>query len=224
MKYFNPAFFKFFDQLAKNNNKEWFDLNRATYEEEVKKPFRKLVEDITEKLAKDMPEVNRNPSKAIFRINRDIRFAKDKSPYKNNVAAVFNQTGTQDIDHPGFYMHFGSNEIMVGGGKYEVSKEHLAKIRQEIYYNNKTFKKLLADKDFAEKFKTLDGEKSKILPPDYKEFLTEQPLIANKQFWYWAKLSRKDVLSDNIDAIVLSHFKAGLKMNKFLWEAISTTE
>ena len=81
MKYINPAFFKFFDHLSKNNNKDWFDANRSTYEEEVKKPFRKLVEDLTEKLAKDLPEINREASKSIFRITRDIRFALDKSPY-----------------------------------------------------------------------------------------------------------------------------------------------
>jgi len=221
MKYLNPAFFKFLDGLAKNNNKEWFDQNRATYEEEVKKPFRNLVEALTEKLAKDLPEINREVSKSIFRINRDIRFAKDKSPYKNHVAAVFSRKGTQDLDYPGFYIHFGSKEIRVGGGKYDVSKEQLAKIRQEIFYNNKAFNKLLNEKNFAEKFHTLSGDTSKILPPDYKEFAKEQPLIANKQFWYMADLTRKEALGDNIDTILLSYMKAGLKMNKFLWEAMS---
>ncbi len=221
MKYINPAFFKFFDQLAKNNNKEWFDQNRATYESEVKKPFRKLVEDITEKLAKDLPEINREVSKSIFRINRDIRFSADKSPYKTHVGALFTRSGTKDFDYPGFYMHFGADEVMIGGGKYEVTKEQLGKIRQEIFYNNKDFKKILSEKNFAEKFKTLQGDKNKVLPPDYKEFVSEQPLIANKQFWYMAKISRKEALSDDIERIILSYFKAGYKMNKFLWEAIS---
>ena len=220
MKYFNPAFFKFFDQLSKNNNKEWFDANRNTYEEEVKKPFKKLAGDLIEKLAKDVPEINREASKSIFRINRDIRFTTDKSPYKTNVGAIFNRKGTKDEDSPGFYMHFGADEVAVGGGKYGVSKEQLAKIRQEIFYNNKEFKKILADKNFVEKFGTLQGEKNKVLPPDYKEFVKEQPLIANKQFWYWATLSRKDALSEDLDKILLSHFKAGYKMNKFLLQAM----
>ena len=220
MKYLSPAFFKFLDGLSKNNNKEWFDANRESYENDVKKPFRKLVEDLTEKLAKDLPELNRNVSKSVFRINRDIRFAKDKSPYKDHVAAVFSRNGTKDEDYPGFYMHFGSKEVAVGGGKYMVSKDQLAKIRQEIFYNNKEFKKLLSDKNFVSKFKTLDGEKNKVLPPDYKDFVKEQPLIANKQFWYWADLSRKDALSDQIDTILIQHMKAGLKINQFLWHAI----
>lgn len=221
MQYFTPAFFKFFDELTKNNNKEWFDANRERYENDVKKPFKKLIEDLTKKLGKDIPGLNQEIHKSIFRINRDIRFSKDKSPYKNNVAAVFSKKGTQDIDFPGFYLHIGSKEILVGGGKYEVSKEQLAKIRQEIFYNNKAFKKILNDKNFKTKFGKLDGDKNKVLAPEYKEFQTEQPYIANKQFWYHATLTRKDILSDNLDTTLLTYFKAGMKMNLFLLEAIS---
>ncbi len=221
MKYFTSAFFKFFDELEKNNNKEWFDKNRERYENNVKAPFKKLVTDINEQLLKELPDLNREIHKNIFRINRDIRFSKDKSPYKNNVAAVFSRKGTQDIDYPGFYLHIGSKEILVGGGKYEVSKEQLAKIRQEIYYNNAGFKKILNDKAFKEKYKALDGDKNKVLPPDYKEFEKEQPYIANKQFWYHANLTRKDITGDNLDKLVLSYYKAGMKMNKFLLEAIT---
>ncbi len=221
MKYFTPAFFKFFDELGKNNNKEWFDVNRERYENNVKVPFKKLVTDLNEKLLNDFPDLNREIHKNIFRINRDIRFAKDKSPYKNNVAAVFSRKGTQDVDYPGFYIHIGSKELLVGGGKYEVSKEQLAKIRQEIYYNNAAFKKILNDKAFKEKYKTLSGDKNKVLPAEYKEFEKEQPFISNKQFWYHAQLTRKDITGDNLDTLILSYFKAGMKMNKFLLEAIS---
>ena len=221
MQYFTPKFFKFFDELAKNNNKEWFDKNRDTYEKEVKQTFKKLVEDLTDKLAKDIPEINRNAAKAIFRINRDIRFSKDKSPYKVNVAAVFSRTGTKDEQYPGFYMHFGADDIMVGGGKYFCTKEDIAKIRQEIYYNNDAFKKLLNDKAFKEKYGTLQGDKNKVLEPDYKEFAKTQPLIANKQFWYYAKLTRKDITSDKLDTLVYSYFKAAYKVNRFLLETVT---
>jgi len=221
MRYFTPAFFKFFDELKKNNNKEWFEKNRTRYENDVKAPFKKLVTDLNEKLLNDFPDFNREVHKNIFRINRDIRFSKDKSPYKNNVAAVFNRKGTQDVNYPGFYIHIGSNEILVGGGKYDVSKEQLAKIRQEIYYNNTGFKKIITDKTFKEKYGALKGDKNKVLPPEYKAFEKEQPYIANKQFWYGAELSRKDITGDNLDKLLLSYFKAGYKLNKFLLEAIT---
>ncbi len=221
MKYFSPAFFKFFDELKNNNNKEWFDKNKGRYENDVKAPFKKLVEDVSRKLVKDIPNINTDASKAIFRINRDVRFSKDKSPYKINVAAVLSPGGKKEENYPGFYMHFGADEIMVGGGKYFCTKEDIAKIRQEIYYNNKEFSKLLNDKAFKDKWKTLQGDKSKILPPEYKDFLKEQPLIANKQFWYYANLTRKDVTGDKLDELVLSYYRAALKMNRFLLETIT---
>ena len=220
MIYFTPKFFKFFDELAKNNTKEWFDINRERYELDVKQPFKKLVEDVNNKLLKDIPELNQLVHKNIFRINRDIRFSKNKDPYKNNVAAVFNIKGTQDREYPSFYLHIGANEILIGGGKYEVSKEHLAKIRQEIYYNNTGFKKVINHKAFKEKFGSLDGEKNKVLPADYKDFISEQPLIANKQFWYHANLTRKDITGENLDTLIYNYCKAGIKVNKFLWDAI----
>ncbi|MBP7390233.1 MAG: DUF2461 domain-containing protein [Chitinophagales bacterium] len=221
MKYFNIDFFKFFDGLKKNNNKEWFDKNRSIYENEVKLPFRQLVTDVTAKMSKDVPELNQNISKAVFRINRDIRFSKDKSPYKTNVGAILSRTGTKDQVYPGFYMHFGADDCIVGGGKYFCEKEELKKIRQEIYYNNKAFQKILNDQKFKELYKGLEGEKSKILEPEYKDFLKEQPLIANKQFWFYSNVSRKEITGDNIDTTILHHFKAGLKLNRFLLEAIA---
>lgn len=221
MKYFTPDFFTFFDELSQNNNKEWFDAHRERYENDVKKPFRALVEEIIEKLSIDLPEINRNPSKCIFRINRDIRFSKDKSPYKNNVAAVFNRIGTKDIDYPGFYIHIGQNELMIGGGKYFCSKPDIEKIRQEIYYNHADFKKLINDKKFKASFGEIQGEKNKVLPPDYKDFEKIEPLIANKQFWFYKNLTRQDVISNNFDQLILSHFHTALKMNNFLWETVS---
>lgn len=220
MRYFSQKFFTFFDELSKQNSKEFFERNRATYEKEVKQPFRKLVEDLTEKLAKDIPELNRDAGKAIFRINRDIRFSKDKSPYKVHVAAVFSRTGTKDQEYPGFYIHLGADDVMIGGGKYFCAKEDIAKIRQEIFYNNTSFKKLLNDKAFKEKYGELQGDKSKILTPEYKEFATEQPLIANKQFWYYSKILRKDVTGDRLESLIYSYFKAGYKMNKFLQDTL----
>lgn len=222
MKYFNSKFFKFFDELKLNNNKDWFDKNRDIYEAEVKAPFKKLVEELTVQMSKELPELNPNPSKAIFRINRDIRFSKDKSPYKTNVGAVLSRTGTKDQIYPGYYLHFGADDNIVGGGKYFCDKQELAKIRQEIYYNNKTFAKLLSDKKFKDCFGTLQGDQSKILEPDYKDFQKTQPLIANKQFWFYKNLSRKEIMSEEIDKLILSHYKAAVRMNKFLLEAIAS--
>jgi uncharacterized protein (TIGR02453 family) len=220
MSHFNPAFFKFFEKLEKNNNKEWFDANRPTYETEVKAPFKKFVGLIQGELIKDHPDFLKDPAKAIFRINRDIRFAKDKSPYKNHVGAFFSRSGTKDT-RPGFYLHMGSKEIFLGGGMYEVDKERLEKIRQEIFYNPDVFKKIITEKNFKSFYGTVQGEKNKVLTPEYKEFAKEQPYIANKQFYYMAKLKKEDVLAKDFDKTVLKHFKAAAKFNEFMMRAIT---
>ena len=220
MPYFNPEFFKFFTQLEKNNHKEWFDANRATYEKEVKEPFKKFVTLILNELAKDQPDILKDASKSIFRINRDIRFSKDKSPYKNHVGAVFSRSGTKD-KRACYYLHLGAKDIFIGGGMYEVEKDYLEKIRQEIFYNNDAFKKIINEKNFKAYYGTIQGEKNKVLTPEYKEFAKEQPLIANKQFYYMGKLKKEDVLSKDFDKIVLKYFKAASKFNEFMMHAIS---
>jgi uncharacterized protein (TIGR02453 family) len=198
MSHFTPAFFKFFDQLGKNNHKEWFDANRPTYEKEVKEPFKKFVSIIISELAKDQPDLLKDASKSIFRINRDIRFAKDKSPYKNHVGAFFSRSGTKDT-RPGYYLHIGAKEMMLGGGVYEVDKEKLEKIRQEIYYNNDAFKKIINEKNFKGYYGVVKGEQNKILTPDYKE----------------------DVLSKDFDKLVLKHYKAAARFNDFMMQAMT---
>jgi uncharacterized protein (TIGR02453 family) len=219
MPHFTTGFFKFFDQLGKNNNKVWFDANRKTYEKEVKEPFKKFVTHIIAELAKEQPDILKDAAKSIFRINRDIRFAKDKSPYKNHTGAFFSRSGTKDV-RPGYYLHLGAKEIFVGGGVYELDKEKLEKIRQEIYYNNDAFKKIITEKNFKAYYGPIKGDQNKILAPDYKEFAKEQPLIANKQFYYTAQLKKEDVLADDFDKTVLKYFKAAAKFNSFMMRAM----
>ena len=104
---------------------------------------------------------------------------------------------------------------------YEVDKEKLEKIRQEIYYNNDAFKKIIAEKTFKSYYGEVQGERNKVLPPEYKEFAKEQPLIANKQFYFMGKMKKEEVLSKDFDKLVLKHFKAAAKFNEFMMQAIT---
>ncbi len=219
MAFFTNKFLQFFDELNQNNNKEWFDTNRTTYEKEVKNPFKDFVAHVNQHVRMTNPSFTDNTSKLIFRINKDIRFSKDKSPYKTNVAAVFSRTGTKDM-LPGFYVHLGNGEMFAGGGMYMVDKEQLRQIRQEIFYNKADFENVLNNSDFKKYFGEIKGEKNKILPDEYKSFAEEQPYIANKQFYVMSKLTEKDVLSDDFDKILLNYFKACQPLNDFLAQAL----
>ncbi len=219
MAFFTKKFFQFFEELKDNNHKDWFDSNRSTYEQEVKAPFKDFVAHVNNHVRMTNPTFTENVSKLIFRINKDIRFSKDKTPYKTNVAAVFSQTGTKD-KRPGFYVHLGHGELFAGGGMYMVDNEQLRQIRQEIFYNPKEFEKIVSADDFQRVYGAIQGEKNKILPDEYKEFVKKQPYIANKQFYVMAKLTEKDVLSDDFDQLLLNCFKACQPLNDFLFTAL----
>lgn len=137
------------------------------------------------------------------------------------MAAVFGRGGTKD-QRPGFYVHIGNQEIFIGGGMYMPSKEDLEKVRQEILYSNEEFSKILKNKAFVKNFGGIQGEKNKVLQVDYKEFQKEQPLIANKQFYYMAELTQKEVLAKDFDKVVLSYFQSAKPLNDFLFRAISS--
>src|SRR5688572_9652097 len=118
MAHFSPEFVKFFKNLAKNNSTVWFNENRKTYEAEVKKPFAAFIDELIKKVQKIDPAIKIKASDAIMRINKDIRFSKDKTPYNTYVAAIVSVTGRKSKEYPGMYLQLGADKIMVFGGAY----------------------------------------------------------------------------------------------------------
>lgn len=147
---------KFLKDLKKNNNKPWFDANRKTYEG-AKADFAAFVQQVIDAHGKKDPGIKTLVAKdCMFRINRDIRFAKDKSPYKTNFGASINKGGKQSISTAGYYFHLQPGETFVGGGIWMPQPEDLRKVRQEIDYNYKDFIKILR----APRFKKVYGDLS----------------------------------------------------------------
>src|SRR5262245_24791864 len=122
---------KFLRDLKKNNNKEWFDSNRKTYEA-ARKDFEAFLEKVLNKLSQSDDSIkNLKPKDCLFRINRDIRFSKDKSPYKTNFGAYINRGGKKSI-YGGYYFHCEPEQAFVGGGLWQPLPPELKKVRQEI--------------------------------------------------------------------------------------------
>src|SRR5687767_845666 len=184
MSYFNASFLKFFKELSKNNTTEWFNANRKIYEKEVKKPFSDFVEEMIKRIGKHEPEVQIKPADAIMRINKDIRFSKDKTPYNTHVAANISPFGKKDKSFPGFYFQLSPQGIQVFGGAYQVETPVLQNMRKYIGKNLKEFSAVYNDKKFKDKFGKLQGEQHKRLTPELQEVAVKEPLIANKQFYY----------------------------------------
>ncbi len=208
--------FKFLKQLSKNNNKEWFDENRKTYEV-CKSEFEAIVKSVIDKSATfDKGLAGLEAKKCMFRINRDVRFSKDKSPYKSNMGASINPGGKKDMG-AGYYMHIEPGKCFLAGGIYMPQADVLAKIRQEIDYNAADFKKILNAKDFKLYFKELSPEdKLKTAPKGYPKDHLELSFLQNKHFIVMHHLKDSEVLEKNFPTYASKIFKAILPLNQFL--------
>ena len=216
MSHFNPAFVKFFKELSKNNKTEWFNENRKTYEKEVKEPFSIFVEEMIQRIRKYEPEINIKPSDAIMRINKDIRFSKDKTPYNTHVSANISIYGKKDKSYPGFYFQFSHDKIMIFGGAYMIETPTLQKLRNYISENLKDFAAAYNNKNFKEKYGTIQGEKHKRVPEEFQSVAVKEPLIVNKQFYYMAELESDILIKNELPDKLMEYYLAGKKLNDFL--------
>ncbi len=224
MSYINPGFLNFFKELSKNNSSAWFNENRKTYEKEVKKPFAELVEEMIRRIQKHEPDVQIKASDAIMRINKDIRFSKDKTPYNTHMAANISAFGKKDKSYPGFYFQLSPEGIMIYGGAYAVENPTLLNIRNHIAGNLKDFAQAYSDKSFVEKFGKIQGEQNKRIPPEFQAAVDKEPLVANKQFYYAANLKPDVIASDALPDKLMEFYLAGKKVNDFLKQAWSTPQ
>ena len=220
MSYFNPTFLQFFEELAKNNSTTWFNDNRKTYEKEVKKPFAAFVQEMINRIQKHEPEVQITPADAITRINKDIRFSKDKTPYNLFVAANISKFGKKDKSYPGFYFQLSPESISIFGGAYMVETPVLQHLRTYIAENLDNFSAAYHDKAFQEKFGTIQGEQQKRVPAELKEIAQKEPLILNKQFFYSATLSPDLITKNELPEVLMEYYLAGQKVNTFLKTAL----
>lgn len=219
--YFNQGYIDFFQQLEKNNSKRWFSENRKWYELAVREPFKDLIDDLLPEVKK-LDEGNHMESKdALFRVNRDLRFSQDKPPYKMHMAAGFSRGGRKS-QYAGFYLQIGVKHIIIGGGLPFIEKEVLRKIRIEIGYNKNEFQQLIEAHDFKSLFGSVLGENEKELPKNFVDIYEENPLVANKQFYYGALYKTENWLfNEDLSSHILKHFHAGVNFNNFLIKAIS---
>ncbi len=209
----------FLNGLAKNNSKQWFDEHRSEYEEHVKKPFRLLIDDLIGRVVQVDPFYQCEASQAIFRINRDIRFSKNKEPYKTNIAAVIAPGGRKGM--PGFYVHIEPKKTFVGGGAYEVDKDTLHTLRSFLLKNPESMEKAVHEKNFAKIYGEILGERNKTLPPAYKDAAVKNPYLYFKQMYFMHEFPTKELLEEkDQSAMLFGYFVASLSVNTVLRVAL----
>ncbi len=216
MSYLNQSFINFFKALLKHNSKEWFDENRNIYKKEVKEPFFNLVAEMINRIQEHEPNVLIRPSDAIMRINRDIRFSKDKTPYKTYMGANISAYGKKDKSYPSFAFQISAEEIIIYGGVYMLETDKLENIRNYIAKKPKSFSTAYSTQSFKDKFGNIQGEQYKRFPKELENVAEKEPFIRNKQFYYSASLEPKFITSNELPELLMEYYEAGKKVNDFL--------
>jgi uncharacterized protein (TIGR02453 family) len=210
MQQFDQSFLDFFIDLAPNNHKDWFDENRKRYQKAVKEPMERFVQHLIDLLGQEEPRLQGlSPKNCIFRINRDIRFSKDKTPYKLNSSAVISPLGRKDHRYPGLYFELGPDRLAIAGGAYSIDKEALEQLRAHMVLNKRAWKAAAADADFLRYFPDgLQGEENKRLPSDLQAHAEELPLLFKKQLFYWREYAPDQIIQPGLDNLLIAHFRA----------------
>ena len=201
--------FKFLKELKKNNNKEWFDDNRSVYEI-AKADFVEFTNDLIKGISKfdaKVASANLDPKKCISRINRDIRFSKDKTPYKPNFFAIVNCEGKKS-NLAGYYMQVQPGASFSGGGSYMPMPPDLQDIRKEIQYNLADWKKVVEAKSFLKMFPegVQAPEILQRIPKGFEDTDPAAEYLKMKGYYTWLPFTDADLQSkDAIKKVLKSH-------------------
>ncbi|WP_436515001.1 DUF2461 domain-containing protein [Ekhidna sp. To15] len=210
----------FLSDLAKHNKKEWMDDNKKRYKEAKDQVIELVSEIILKSSAFDPSIASVDPRKTLFRINRDIRFSKNKDPYKTNFGAAIVEGGRKS-GNPGYYLHIMPDNNFAGGGVYQPSSDMLQKVRQEIDYNGKEVRAIIDDKNFKKTFEEPYGDdKLKTAPKGYPKDHENIDLLQLKHYVFMKKMTDNQVTSNDFASEVSDVYKTLHPFNIFLAKAL----
>lgn len=216
----NTETIKFLKELKKNNSKEWFDQNRKTYEQ-AKTNYLSFVEGVLGKMKKiDTSLIDLEPKQCVFRINRDVRFSKNKAPYKVSMGASLSKGGKK-VQCAGYYFHLEPGASFIGGGFWMPMAPELNKIRQEINYNTADFNKILNHKKFKTTFGSLSETEKLTRPP--KGYDADNPaieLLKLKSFVVMCEVKDEALTDKGLSSKIIAEFENMMPFVDFLNKAI----
>ncbi len=169
ISYITPELFAFFRELKENNNREWFQANKQRYELQVREPLLQFITGFGLRLAEISPHYVADARKSggsLFRINRDIRFSKNKSPYKTAAGIQFRHESGKDVHAPGFYLHLEPGSVFGGAGIWHPDTKTLGKIRDAIVENPDRWQAIISNEALSAVYK-LEGDSLKRAPKGY---------------------------------------------------------
>jgi len=218
----HPSTLKFLVGLKKNNNKAWFDEHRKEYDA-AREDFNAFIQKVIDAFSKRERSLAHVKAKdCMFRINRDVRFSKDKRPYKTNFGTYINAEGKKSLT-AGYYFHFEPGNSFMGGGMWMPEPAELAKVRQEIDYNLPEFKKIVTSKKFKNVYGGLSSEKDYMLLRVPKGFEADNPAaeyLKCKSFVATAVISDPELTDKCIITKTVQAYETLQPLVAFLNEAI----
>jgi uncharacterized protein (TIGR02453 family) len=219
---FGPELFSFLADLRANNDREWFAANRDRYEEHLLEPALAFIDSFAprlEKISSHFRADARPSGGSLFRIYRDTRFSKDKSPYKTNVGIHFRHERAKDARAPGYYLHIGPDEVFAGGGIWHPDTDSATRIREAIVADPERWRRATRTGAFAKRLE-LGGDSLKRVPSwaDPEHPFAED--LKRKDFFGWARLTEDDVLAPGFVDEYARICRAAAPLMRFLCDAL----
>ena len=206
----------FFRSLVRNNRSEWFQPRKHIFEAQLKEPMRRLVMEINREMLRFAPEYVTDPDKAIYRIYRDTRFSKDKTPYKDHIAASFHRKSADAHGEAGFYFAVSHKEVAVGGGVYMPAPETLQAIRRHLAVHSAEFRKLIRGRKLRELLGEMQGEQLTRPPKGYAADHPAADLVRYKQFLFYIELPPELATTNELRPAIVGRFRAMTPFLDFL--------
>lgn len=221
MSYFTKDYLPFLAELSLNNDREWFHANKQRFKDQVEAPFKKFLEDLIDQASALDSRISITPKEAMFRIYRDTRFSKDKTPYKTHLSAVIAEGGRKG-DNVGIYIQSSAEEFRIYTGLYRPKPKQVQLVREAIATDMEGFQAILDNKNFKKLFGQILGEEHKRVPKEFADLVEQQPLFKKKSYYAFNNLPPETILKKNIVNICMKHFVAAQPLGKFFDQAIKT--
>ena len=215
MNYVPKSAFSFLNKLNKNNNRTWFTENKSTYKEQ-----HEIINAFYAQLQLEMEKYDVIEDMRVHRIYRDVRFSKDKTPYKTHFSGGFKRAGK--FRRGGYYLHLQPKNSFVAGGFWAPNKEDLLRVRKEIELDAKPLIKILNKPPFKNHFGSIQGEGVKSAPRGFAKDHPHIELLRMKQYYFSHKFSNAEVHADDFAKQVAKSFKLLLPYFDFMTEVLTT--
>jgi uncharacterized protein (TIGR02453 family) len=225
---FSPSALGFLRGLKRNNNKPWFESHRGQFERDVRDPMRMLIEEMAFRFERFAPEMTGDPKRSMFRIHRDTRFSRDKSPYKVHAACWFqhraadHRVGSEaEGGSAGFYFHLEPGKSLLGAGIWMPPRPMLNRLRDAIEEDHRSFARIVDDRRFKRRYGGLDDEAMlKRMPRGFSEDHPAAKWLRYQSFTSGRELSDSEVTSAKLTATLQKDFAALLPLVRWLNKAL----